>query len=104
MSRAILKCNRCNQTFIEEEFDKHVCSPHLTGVKEFEFDYYYYLTKVKMNRETIVIKGMDGILYGFVKREKKTTDKITIPDETLHSDKKAKTDGDLTEPLIDMVI
>ena len=47
---------------------------------------------------------MDGILYGFVKREKKTTDKITIPDETLHSDKKAKTDEDLTEPLIDMVI
>ena len=25
-------------------------------------------------------------------------------DESLHSDKKAKTDGDLTEPLIDMVI
>jgi hypothetical protein len=48
----------------------------LAGVKQdIEFDY-YYLTKDKMNRETtIVIKGMDGILYGFVRRQKKASDK-----------------------------
>ena len=54
-----------------------VSSPSLTGVKEIEFDY-YYLTKDKQHRENIVIKGMDGILYGFVKREKKPSDKVAL--------------------------
>jgi hypothetical protein len=74
----IFRCKRCKQTFIEEEFDSHVCTPTLAGVKQdIEFDY-YYLTKDKMNRETIVIKGMDGILYGFVRRQKKASDKVPL--------------------------
>jgi hypothetical protein len=73
----IYKCKRCNLTFVGEEFETHVCTPTLTSVKEIEFDYYYF-TKDKMGKETIVIKGMDGILYGFVKREKKASDKTPL--------------------------
>jgi hypothetical protein len=71
------RCKRCRQTFIEEEFERHTCTPTLTSVKKIEFDYYYF-TKDKMSREMIMVKGMDGILYGFVRREKKVSDKISI--------------------------
>ena len=71
------RCKRCRRTLIEEEFESHICTPTLTGVKEIEFDYYYF-TKDKVRREMIMIKGMDGILYGFVKREKKFSDKVSI--------------------------
>jgi hypothetical protein len=71
------RCKRCRQTFIEEEFEKHTYTPTLTGVKNTEFDYYYF-TKDQMSREMIMIKGMDGILYGFVKREKKPSDKVPL--------------------------
>jgi hypothetical protein len=73
----VFRCKRCRQTFIQEEFEKHVCTPNLTGVKEVEFDY-YYITKDQKHRETIVIKGMDGTLYGFVRRESKPSDKIPL--------------------------
>jgi hypothetical protein len=39
---------------------------------------YYYVTKDKQHGENIVIKSMDGILYGFVRREKKESDKISL--------------------------
>jgi hypothetical protein len=63
------------------------------GVKEFEFDYYYF-TKDPRHRETIVIKGMDGILYGFVKREKKVSDKVALfpSDDRIQADKNNPSD------------
>jgi hypothetical protein len=45
--------------------------------EDIEFDYYYF-TKDSMNQEMIIIKGMDGILYGFVKREKMPSDKVPL--------------------------
>jgi hypothetical protein len=81
----IFKCKRCNQVFIQEEFDGHVCTPTITDAKEIEFDYYYF-TKDKQHRENIVIKGMDGIIYGFIRREKKASDKIPLlPSDDLNS-------------------
>lgn len=71
----IFKCKRCHATFIGQEFDGHLCTPVLKEMKLMEFDY-YRITKDEMNREVIMIKSMDGILYSFVKREEKETDKI----------------------------
>lgn len=65
----------------------------MTGVKEIEF-YYYYFVKDKANRETIVIMGMDGIVYRFVKREKKPSDKIALfpSDDRIQPDKDKPSD------------
>jgi hypothetical protein len=73
----IFKCTRCRQSFIHEEFEGHICTPHITKLEQdIEFDYYYLTTDNK--RETIVIKAMDGTVYGFVKREKKDSDKTPL--------------------------
>ncbi len=71
----IFRCKRCHTTLIGEEFDKHICTPMLTDVKEIEFDY-YYIIKDDLNKEVITIKAIDGTLYGFVKRERKNSDKV----------------------------
>jgi len=71
----IFKCGRCRDTFIEEEYDKHACTPTLKDVQKIEFDYYYVM-KNGIGKETIVIKGMDGILYEFVRCERLVSDKI----------------------------
>jgi hypothetical protein len=71
----IFRCKRCYATFIGQEFDGHLCTPALKDMKLMKFDY-YRITKDEMNREVIMIKSMDGILYSFVKREEKESDKV----------------------------
>jgi hypothetical protein len=98
----IFKCNRCKRILIAEEFEKHKCTPKLESVISIDFDY-YYITKDKMDREEIVIKGMDGNLYSFVKRENKPSDKVAFylspSNDMLHRD---DSDDNVTEPKLNI--
>jgi hypothetical protein len=82
---SVFKCKRCKKVLIEEEYAKHICTPTLGAVKKIEFDY-YYIDKDEMNRELIMIKGMDGTLYGFVKRENKPSDKMSLFTQSSNDD------------------
>jgi hypothetical protein len=99
----VYRCKRCDDTFIAEEFDNHVCTPNFKDFRNFQFDYYYF-TKDNTGRETIMIKGMDGILYSFTKREYSEHDKIPISDESLQADKSKRSNGDFTEPKKEILI
>jgi hypothetical protein len=93
----VFRCKRCNDTFIAEEFDNHICTPAFKDFRDFQFDY-YHISKDSKGNETIMIKAMDGILYNFTKREYSEHDKIPISDGNLQADKSNSSDDNLTEP------
>jgi hypothetical protein len=82
-----IRCKRCNKNLIDEEFDSHLCSSITSGYKDIDIDYYIITKEPKMNRETILAKGLDGIMYILTIIPKKLSDKLSLTDESLQSDK-----------------
>lgn len=104
MENDLVRCNRCGKSMITEEYDQHLCTPITRGYKTIEIDY-FGVTKDRFGRQTVIAKGLDGILYTLVKREKKESDRVPFcppllpsSDESLQSKKKDRSDGDLTAP------
>ena len=63
----IVKCERCQKSLINEEYQSHVCTPNLRGIMDIEVDYYYE-HKTKNGDKVIMAKGLDGFLYRLKKR------------------------------------
>jgi len=83
----IIKCTRCKKTLIEEEFNGHVCTPNLRGIKDILVDYYYLGQKDNDGHEFVYAKGLDGILYRLVKCLHKTPHQPSVNTEnTNHED------------------
>ena len=61
-----IKCPRCKNTLINEEFEGHICNPLLQGFKEIPISYIVE-TKDASGSQTYLAKGLDGILYKLVK-------------------------------------
>ena len=59
----ITRCTRCKKTFIAEEMEAH--KDCFVGVKQIPIVYYYTLTKE--DKEIVMAKGKDGIMYRLVK-------------------------------------
>ncbi len=60
---------------LAEEYDAHICTPITRGYETIEVDYLAE-TKDAVGQQTWLVKGMDGILYTLVKKEKKESDKV----------------------------
>ena len=61
-----LKCERCRQTFIEEEFDEHLCTPITTKTQEIGIDYIFE-GEIDQNGDKVhIAKGLNGIIYRLV--------------------------------------
>lgn len=82
-----IRCKRCNKNLIDEEFDSHLCSPITSDYRDIDIDYYIITKEPKINRETILAKGLDGIMYILTIIPKKLSDKLAVTDESLQSDK-----------------
>jgi hypothetical protein len=67
----ISRCSKCNKEFIGEELQTHEKECIIT-VKEIPISFFF--VKNRQNREIIIAKGNDGILYRLVKISKSSSD------------------------------
>lgn len=59
-------CQRCKQNFIDEEYEKHVCTSITTKLQEIGLDYMLEPQKNEDFDDVYIGKGLNGILYRFV--------------------------------------
>lgn len=59
-------CGRCKQSFIDEEYDKHECSPITTRLQEIGLDKMYGSTPNQNGDIVFFAKGLNGIMYRLV--------------------------------------
>ncbi len=59
-------CERCRQSFIDEELDGHDCSPITIALQEIGIDRMYGFTTNKNGDKVHLAKGLNGIIYRFV--------------------------------------
>ncbi len=60
----LVKCKRCKQVMIDEQFQNHVCTVELKDLKKINADY-FFLTKDPIGRTVIEIKDLEGIIREF---------------------------------------
>ena len=60
-------CPRCGLMFIVEEYRAHKCKEHVKGVKSLGIDFYYEAGTDENGDKLLMVKGIDGFLYRFVK-------------------------------------
>jgi hypothetical protein len=62
----IPNCERCRQSFIEEEFSEHECSPRTIGIQEIGIDRMYGVVTNENGDKVHIAKGLSGIMYRLV--------------------------------------
>lgn len=62
----IVNCERCRQSFIDEEFDEHDCSPILVAIQEIGIDRMCGTASNENGDKVHMVKGLNGILYRLV--------------------------------------
>ena len=97
----LVKCSRCNNTFINEAFREHLCTTMYRDSKTIMIDW-HTLTRDPEGRETILAKSMDGVLYSLIVNNRPSIPIPFVPsDESLQGN---RSDGDFTEPDYDTLI
>lgn len=64
----LIECTRCKKRMFYEEYADHVCTAVLNYVREIKVDY-WWLSKTDKN--LIIAKGLDGVLYRLVKNKRR---------------------------------
>jgi len=62
----IPNCERCRQSFIEEELSQHDCSPLTIGIQEIAIDRMYGSVNNENGDKVHIVKGLSGIMYRLV--------------------------------------
>lgn len=75
----IPSCERCKKTFIDEEFDEHLCTPVSTRTQEIGIDYIFE-GEIDQNGDKVhIAKGLNGIIYRLVECSHNPTHTNTYP-------------------------
>jgi hypothetical protein len=96
----IERCPICKEYLLHNQIKNHKCPNQFKGVKEIPV-YFFYQTSDGDENKAVIAKGIDGILYKFVKCRNPNLSKILSnkyfnkTDESYHEDRK---DDKLTEP------
>jgi len=62
-----LKCERCMKSFIDEEFNSHLCTPITTRTQEIGIDYIFTTNETDHNGDKVhIAKALSGIIYRLV--------------------------------------
>lgn len=61
-----IKCQRCNKTFISEEFENHYCRPQLVDVQEIGIDSIFKGNFQENGDDVWIAQGLNGIMYRLI--------------------------------------
>ena len=75
----IINCERCRKSFIEEEYQDHVCSPITTRLQEIGFDKIFDSVTDENGDKVYMAIGLNGILYRLVMCQHNPTHTNTYP-------------------------
>ena len=62
----ITKCERCQKSFINEEFSGHLCSPRSKRLQEIGIDRIFEPVINENNDKVYMVNGLNGVLYRLV--------------------------------------
>lgn len=61
-----MDCERCKKSFIDEEFDQHLCTPIPKKIQELGIDYIFEGNINENGDQVYIAKGLNGIMYKLV--------------------------------------
>ncbi len=61
----LVRCLRCQRTFVRAEYDEHVCVPHYKGVRDIPI-IQWWESKTEYGEPLIMAIGADGYTYRLV--------------------------------------
>lgn len=83
----LVKCTRCNNVMMNEEYENHRCIPLIKDCKTIKFAS-HYIIKDENDRTIIGIRTLDGISYEFIEvPENKEHTKISYQTPNLNRKK-----------------
>lgn len=62
----LVKCPKCGQDLISEEFNAHHCKTPYLGIIELGVSFWYEGKLDKNGDKVIIAKGMDGLIYRWI--------------------------------------